>query len=146
MQEAEAEARQATTLRDIVAAWAAGCGLAADLVEDLRLTVYEAMSNVVAHAYPAGVVGSMTLAAARHESGARRDLRQCTRPAFPRHNLCIRPVTRRFNRRARMWWMISWLRSWRAGAGGGPAADRRGRPVGGADRTRPGRDRDSAGS
>ncbi|GHF50359.1 anti-sigma regulatory factor (Ser/Thr protein kinase) [Amycolatopsis bartoniae] len=54
---------QATILRQILARWARERGLAAELAEDLTLAAYEAMANVVAHAYPAGADGTMTVEA-----------------------------------------------------------------------------------
>jgi serine/threonine-protein kinase RsbW len=47
-----AEAAQLGRLRDALAAWAAGTGLRAGRVQDLLLAAYEAMANVVVHAYP----------------------------------------------------------------------------------------------
>ncbi|MEV5721861.1 ATP-binding protein [Amycolatopsis mediterranei] len=55
-----AEAAQLGRLRDQLAGWAAGTGLPAGRVQDLLLAAYEAMANVVVHAYP-GCIGTFTL-------------------------------------------------------------------------------------
>ncbi|WP_103349723.1 ATP-binding protein [Amycolatopsis sp. CA-128772] len=59
-----AEPAQISPLRDLLAAWATGTGLIPERVQDLLLAVYEAMANVVLHAYP-GRIGTFTLHA-RH--------------------------------------------------------------------------------
>ncbi|MEV6825646.1 ATP-binding protein [Amycolatopsis sp. NPDC051102] len=59
-----AEAAQLGQLRDQLAAWAAGIGLPPRRVQDLLLAVYEAMANVVVHAYP-DRDGTFTLHACR---------------------------------------------------------------------------------
>ncbi len=46
-----AEAVQLGRLRDALAGWAAGTGLSAGRIQDLLLAAYEAMANVVVHAY-----------------------------------------------------------------------------------------------
>lgn len=51
-QNVPAEAAQLGRLRDQLAAWAAGTGLSAGRAQDLVLAAYEAMANVVVHAYP----------------------------------------------------------------------------------------------
>lgn len=69
MREVTAVAAHAAMMRDVLADWATSWGLTADLVRDLRLAVYEAMANVVAHAYPRHTIGLMTVIATRDESG-----------------------------------------------------------------------------
>ncbi|MBE8515945.1 ATP-binding protein [Amycolatopsis sp. H6(2020)] len=69
VREVAAVAAQAAIVRDVLVDWACGCGMPAELVQDLKLAAYEAMANVVEHAYPDGTVGTMTVAAHR-ESGA----------------------------------------------------------------------------
>ncbi|MBB5857808.1 ATP-binding protein [Amycolatopsis umgeniensis] len=57
---------QAAALRDVLANWALARGLPRELAEDLKLTAYEAMTNVVKHAYPDGTDDNfMTITAAR---------------------------------------------------------------------------------
>ncbi|WP_410596106.1 ATP-binding protein [Amycolatopsis sp. lyj-23] len=51
-------------LRDTLAGWAAGTGLPAVRVQDLLLAAYEAMANVVVHAYP-DRIGTLALHAAQ---------------------------------------------------------------------------------
>ncbi|WP_410598715.1 ATP-binding protein [Amycolatopsis sp. lyj-90] len=56
---------QAAALRDVLANWALERGLPRELAEDLKLTAYEAMTNVVKHAYPDGTDDNlMTITAA----------------------------------------------------------------------------------
>ncbi|WP_103337810.1 ATP-binding protein [Amycolatopsis sp. CA-126428] len=59
-----AEAAQLGRLRDALAVWAAGTGVPAGRVQDLLLAAYEAMANVVVHAYP-GRLGTLALCAGR---------------------------------------------------------------------------------
>ncbi|HET6288409.1 MAG TPA: ATP-binding protein [Amycolatopsis sp.] len=59
---------QAAALRDLLAKWALGHGLPRELADDLKLTAYEAMTNVVRHAYPDGTDANlMTITAARED-------------------------------------------------------------------------------
>ncbi|MEU3767823.1 ATP-binding protein [Amycolatopsis keratiniphila] len=60
---------QAAALRDILAKWALDHGLPRDLAEDLKLTAYEAMTNVVKHAYPDGTEGNVMTVTAVHDDG-----------------------------------------------------------------------------
>ncbi|WP_410586323.1 ATP-binding protein [Amycolatopsis sp. lyj-23] len=64
LQDVPAEAAQLGSLRDQLAAWAVGAGLSAGRIQDLLLAAYEAMANVVVHAYP-GRIGTLTLHARR---------------------------------------------------------------------------------
>jgi serine/threonine-protein kinase RsbW len=82
VREVAAVAAQAAIIRNFLANWARGCGMPAELVEDLTLAAYEAMANVVEHAYPDGAEGTMTIAAHRepgaitvtvHDTGRWRD-------------------------------------------------------------------------
>ncbi|WP_410599637.1 ATP-binding protein [Amycolatopsis sp. lyj-90] len=59
---------QAARLRNVLADWARHQGMPAELAEDLKLTVYEAMTNVVRHAYPAGTDNIMRITAV-HRAG-----------------------------------------------------------------------------
>ncbi|MFB9688658.1 ATP-binding protein [Amycolatopsis plumensis] len=63
-----AEPARISPLRDQLAGWATSTGLAPERVQDLLLAVYEAMANVVVHAYP-DRPGSFTVHA-RHVGGA----------------------------------------------------------------------------
>lgn len=56
-----ARAVEATRLRGLFRAWVAGRGVPAEAVEDLTLAVYEALTNVVDHAYPADQPGPVAL-------------------------------------------------------------------------------------
>jgi anti-sigma regulatory factor (Ser/Thr protein kinase) len=47
-----ADPEQLILLRDEIAVWASRAGLRPEQVSDLQLAVYEAMANVVVHAYP----------------------------------------------------------------------------------------------
>jgi serine/threonine-protein kinase RsbW len=47
-----ADPKQLVLLRDEIAVWATRAGLRPERVSDLQLAVYEAMANVVVHAYP----------------------------------------------------------------------------------------------
>ncbi|SEF37163.1 Anti-sigma regulatory factor (Ser/Thr protein kinase) [Amycolatopsis pretoriensis] len=67
-EEVPAEPAQISPLRDLLAGWAAGTGLLPERVQDLLLAVYEAMANVVVHAYPSRL-GTFTLHA-RHVGDA----------------------------------------------------------------------------
>ncbi|MEV6909915.1 ATP-binding protein [Amycolatopsis sp. NPDC051071] len=59
---------QAAALRDVLAKWALERGLPRELAEDLKLTAYEAMTNVVRHAYPDGTDDNpMTITAAHDD-------------------------------------------------------------------------------
>ncbi|MEQ3554627.1 SpoIIE family protein phosphatase [Pseudonocardia nematodicida] len=52
----EADPKRLAPLRRSVAGWAATCGMGPDAVSDLQLTVGEAATNAIEHAYPAGAV------------------------------------------------------------------------------------------
>ncbi|MEU8413073.1 ATP-binding protein [Amycolatopsis japonica] len=60
---------QAAALRDVLAKWALDRGLPRELAEDLKLTAYEAMTNVVKHAYPDGTEGNVMTVTAAHDEG-----------------------------------------------------------------------------
>ncbi len=60
---------QAAALRDLLANWALERGLPRELAEDLKLTAYEAMTNVVKHAYPDGTDGNTMTVTAAHDDG-----------------------------------------------------------------------------
>ncbi|OXM45805.1 ATP-binding protein [Amycolatopsis alba] len=60
---------QAAALRDVLANWALERGLPRELAEDLKLTAYEAMTNVVKHAYPDGTDDNRMTVTAAHENG-----------------------------------------------------------------------------
>lgn len=65
VREVAAVAAQAAIVRDAVADWARECGLPDELTADLVLASYEAMANVVEHAYPDDEHGTMTIIASR---------------------------------------------------------------------------------
>ncbi|OXM75088.1 MULTISPECIES: ATP-binding protein [Amycolatopsis] len=69
VREVTAVAAQATILRRVLLGWVRGRGLPPELAADLELAAYEAMANVVDHAYPDGTHGTMTVTA-RHDPGA----------------------------------------------------------------------------
>ncbi|WP_239154666.1 ATP-binding protein [Amycolatopsis sp. FDAARGOS 1241] len=52
---------EATALRHALGDWALARRLPADLIADLQLAGYEAMTNVVEHAYAAGSAGHLDL-------------------------------------------------------------------------------------
>ncbi|MFD4254865.1 ATP-binding protein [Amycolatopsis thermoflava] len=52
---------QATFLRDALATWITEHGLPGVLTDEVKLAAYEALANVVTHAYPDGTDGTMTL-------------------------------------------------------------------------------------
>ena len=56
-----ASAESVTSLRTELAKWLRTVGVSADVAYDLVLSSYEAMANVVAHAYPAGTTGFLNL-------------------------------------------------------------------------------------
>ena len=56
-----ARAVEATRLRGLFRAWVGGQGVPAEAVEDLTLAVYEALTNVVEHAYPTDQPGPIAL-------------------------------------------------------------------------------------
>ncbi|OOC00742.1 ATP-binding protein [Amycolatopsis azurea] len=60
---------QAARLRDLLANWALEHGLPRELAEDLKLTAYEAMTNVVKHAYPDGTDDNVMTITATREDG-----------------------------------------------------------------------------
>ncbi|WET82747.1 ATP-binding protein [Amycolatopsis sp. QT-25] len=60
---------QAAALRDLLAKWALDHGLPRELADDLKLTAYEAMTNVVRHAYPDGTDANLMTITAAHEDG-----------------------------------------------------------------------------
>jgi anti-sigma regulatory factor (Ser/Thr protein kinase) len=64
VREVAATAAQAGIVRDVVARWARDeCGANRVLADDMRLAVYEALANVVEHAYQADDDGTMTVTA-----------------------------------------------------------------------------------
>ncbi|RSM35559.1 ATP-binding protein [Amycolatopsis balhimycina DSM 5908] len=63
---APANPAQLALLREEIAAWAARAGLYPDRIPGLQLAVYEAMANVVVHAYP-GQLGTFSLLARSHD-------------------------------------------------------------------------------
>lgn len=58
----------ATRLRDVIADWARAHRLPPGLVEDVKLAAYEALANIVQHAYPAAGESVMTLTAHLHDT------------------------------------------------------------------------------
>lgn len=65
--EVTAVALQVRALRELLADWARSRRVPVELVEDIKLAVDEAMSNVVMHAYPADTSGPLILSAT-HEA------------------------------------------------------------------------------
>lgn len=65
VREVAAVPAQAGILREVLADWARQCGLPGDLVADLTLASYEAMANVVEHAYDDEEDGTLTVVATR---------------------------------------------------------------------------------
>ncbi|RBM17956.1 ATP-binding protein [Prauserella sp. PE36] len=65
MRTVAAAAAQARLLRTVLADWGRACGLPDELIADLVLASYEALANVVEHAYPASADGTMRLVARR---------------------------------------------------------------------------------
>lgn len=65
VREVAAVPAQAGLLRDMLTGWARERGLPDELTADLTLAGYEAMANVVEHAYHDGEDGTMTLVASR---------------------------------------------------------------------------------
>lgn len=63
VQEVTAVPAQAAIVRDLVLDWVRERGVPADLAEDVKLVVYEAMANAIEHAYPPGVEGIMIVSA-----------------------------------------------------------------------------------
>ncbi|WP_414938244.1 ATP-binding protein [Amycolatopsis sp. cmx-11-51] len=63
--EVSAVSAQAARLRNVLAEWARAQGLSAELAEDVKLTAYEAMTNVIRHAYAGGTDNLMTVTAVR---------------------------------------------------------------------------------
>lgn len=61
--EVAAVAGQASVLRRILAQWISEQGFPIELTEALEIASYEAMANVVTHAYRHGQVGTMTVTA-----------------------------------------------------------------------------------
>ncbi|WP_167113273.1 ATP-binding protein [Amycolatopsis viridis] len=58
-----ARSRNATILRHLLTRWANAVDLPEDTTDAIALAAYEAMINVVTHAYPAGADGPMELSA-----------------------------------------------------------------------------------
>jgi serine/threonine-protein kinase RsbW len=56
-----ARAENVAVVRHVLGAFADALGLSDDLIEDLRLAVTEACTNVVRHAYPYGEPGAMEI-------------------------------------------------------------------------------------
>ncbi|WP_410657023.1 ATP-binding protein [Amycolatopsis sp. lyj-112] len=69
VREVAAVPAQAAALRDVLASWAGERGLPRELAEDLKLAAYEAMTNVVKHAYPDGTEDNTMTVTATHEAG-----------------------------------------------------------------------------
>ncbi|MFE6612969.1 ATP-binding protein [Amycolatopsis sp. NPDC057786] len=67
--EVAAVAAQAAALREVLVKWALERGLPRELAEDLKLTAYEAMTNVVKHAYPDGTDDNVMRVTAAHGGG-----------------------------------------------------------------------------
>jgi serine/threonine-protein kinase RsbW len=59
-----ASAGLATALRHELVGWMCARGVAAEKAQDIGLASYEAMTNIVMHAYPSGTVGVLELDAA----------------------------------------------------------------------------------
>ncbi|MFF5987154.1 ATP-binding protein [Prauserella flavalba] len=64
-----AHARHATELRGELAEWSRGLGLPEQTRDAIAIAAYEAMANVVTHAYPAGTTGVLELRADRQGDG-----------------------------------------------------------------------------
>jgi serine/threonine-protein kinase RsbW len=64
--EAFATAEEVTKLRHVLTEWAAGTDLPAVTRQDLVLAAYEAMANVVEHAYRGGPAGTVEVRATYH--------------------------------------------------------------------------------
>ncbi|PXY30386.1 ATP-binding protein [Prauserella sp. PE36] len=64
-----AHARHATELRGELAEWSRGLGLPEQTRDAIAIAAYEAMANVVTHAYPAGTIGVLELHASRQADG-----------------------------------------------------------------------------
>src|SRR3989337_709207 len=85
-----ATAEQLGQLRHALADWAAGHGLATHIIKDMALATYEAMANVVMHAYRDRVRGTLDLYA--HADQVRGIVTVsvadygCWRPPPPDHN------------------------------------------------------------
>jgi len=58
-----ASAQEATRLRHQLVSWLRDLGTPAQLVDSIGLAAYEAMANVVTHAYPPGTAGRLELRA-----------------------------------------------------------------------------------
>ena len=58
-----ASAEEATRLRRQLTGWLRDLGMSADTVDTIGLASYEAMANVVTHAYPPGTVGRLAVSA-----------------------------------------------------------------------------------
>jgi serine/threonine-protein kinase RsbW len=66
---APATVGQLTELRNLLAAWAARTGLTREATTDVVLATYEAMTNVLQHAYPPGAPGAVVLRAIHRADG-----------------------------------------------------------------------------
>jgi serine/threonine-protein kinase RsbW len=62
-QRGPASVEEATRLRHRLVNWLRDLGTSADVVDTIGLAAYEAMANVVTHAYPPGTAGRMELSA-----------------------------------------------------------------------------------
>ncbi len=58
-----ASAEEATRLRRQLTSWLRDLGMSTDTVDTIGLASYEAMANVVIHAYPPGTVGRLAVSA-----------------------------------------------------------------------------------
>ncbi|KZB88648.1 ATP-binding protein [Amycolatopsis regifaucium] len=70
VREVAAVPAEAAALRDVLATWALDRGLPRELAEDLKLTAYEAMTNVVKHAYPDGTDDNVMTITATYVDGS----------------------------------------------------------------------------
>jgi len=62
-QQGPASAEEATRLRRQLINWLRDLGTSASLIDSIGLAAYEAMANVVTHAYPPGTAGRLELCA-----------------------------------------------------------------------------------
>ncbi|MBJ8345789.1 ATP-binding protein [Antrihabitans sp. YC2-6] len=66
-----ADAREIATVRRELVEWLAGTPLSDERASDVALACYEAMANVVEHAYASGMARSFELSAAHHRLAGR---------------------------------------------------------------------------
>jgi anti-sigma regulatory factor (Ser/Thr protein kinase) len=69
----------ATWLRQKLDSWTRAAGVPTDLAYDLVLSCYEAMANVVTHAYPTGTTGFLDLRARLHKNDINVTVSDCGR-------------------------------------------------------------------